>query len=82
MPGEKRYPPYPLDDDVYWKGRHRCGGCDRERLARFGRDVYCQAYIVWCLEGQLLEDSEEGRKIRAELAREKQEEERRKAGLQ
>lgn len=62
--------------------RHRCQGCDPELLKRWGRDVFCPGYIAQCLEDQLTEDSEEGRAIRAELAKEAEEERRRKAGPQ
>lgn len=51
-------------------------------VRKHGRDVTCPGYLAQCIDDQLTEDSEEGRAIRDELAKEAEEERRRKAGPQ
>lgn len=49
---------------------HRCDLCRPDMVRDFGRDVWCPGYRGQVVREALEEDSDEGRRIRAELARE------------
>ena len=54
--------------------RHLCEMCNPDMVKEFGRDAFCDRRMAENIEDQLNEDSDEGRAIRAEIAKEEKEE--------